>query len=113
MHSHIDTVRTTAVVVTYNEERYIQACLESLFDNDYPLSQFEVIVVDGGSTDRTIPLVEEYCRRLPNVILLSNPRRTAGMSFYRYRLDPGECDVVDGNVDPDICARSIAPTADQ
>lgn len=58
---------------TYNEERFIDACLASLAAQDYP-GRWEVIVADGGSTDATRDLVAGWSDRLP-VRLIDNPAR--------------------------------------
>ncbi|MCG7854286.1 MAG: glycosyltransferase, partial [Methanoregulaceae archaeon] len=43
----------SVVVPAYNEEQNIAACLESLERQTIPRDQYEIIVVDGGSKDRT------------------------------------------------------------
>lgn len=50
----------SVVVVAKNEERNIASCIESLLAQDYPQENYEVIVVDGGSTDRTQDIVRSY-----------------------------------------------------
>jgi glycosyltransferase involved in cell wall biosynthesis len=45
--------KVTIVIPTYNEEANIGKCLNSIFVQDYPKELLQVIVVDGGSTDRT------------------------------------------------------------
>ncbi|MHA1668837.1 MAG: glycosyltransferase [Candidatus Heimdallarchaeaceae archaeon] len=52
------TPSVSIVVPTLNEERNIENCLESLSELDYPL--FEIIVVDGGSEDRTVELAKKW-----------------------------------------------------
>lgn len=47
------------VVPTYNEEKVIANRIENLVVLDYPKSQYEIIVVDSGSTDKTAEIVEE------------------------------------------------------
>jgi succinoglycan biosynthesis protein ExoA len=66
----------SVVIPVYNEERYIEACLGSVLDQDYPPDRYEVIVADGGSTDRTRAIVEAAATLHPNVRLLDNPGRT-------------------------------------
>ncbi|HEV2669969.1 MAG TPA: glycosyltransferase, partial [Gemmatimonadales bacterium] len=59
--------RVSVVVCTYNGSRTIRECLEGLQRLDY--ADYEVIVVDDGSTDRTAAIAQEYdCRliRTPN-----------------------------------------------
>lgn len=43
----------TVVIPARNEERDIEACLHSVLAQDWPRDRMEIIVVDGGSTDRT------------------------------------------------------------
>ena len=50
--------RISVVVCTYNGARTIRDTCEGLRRLDYP--NFEVIVVNDGSTDRTVDIVEEY-----------------------------------------------------
>lgn len=65
------------VVPALNEERYIAGSLESLLGQDYPAGLLEVLVADGGSTDRTRDIVLEAAARAPfPVRLLENSRRT-------------------------------------
>src|SRR4051794_1678654 len=48
----------SATIVTYNSERYITRCLETLRAQTYPC--LEIIVVDNGSTDCTCALVKRF-----------------------------------------------------
>jgi cellulose synthase/poly-beta-1,6-N-acetylglucosamine synthase-like glycosyltransferase/peptidoglycan/xylan/chitin deacetylase (PgdA/CDA1 family)/spore germination protein YaaH len=59
------------IVPAYNEERVIEATIRSLLNSDY--DNFEVIVVDDGSQDRTSEVVREYFSEQPLVRLLTEP----------------------------------------
>src|SRR5690554_2773864 len=54
------------VIPVFNEENYIGRCLKSIYNSNYEHSQFEVIVVDNGSHDRShqIALGFEHTRVL-------------------------------------------------
>jgi glycosyltransferase involved in cell wall biosynthesis len=51
----------SVIVAAYNQERFIGRCLRSLLHQTIPLAQYEVIVVDDGSTDRTAYALEQFC----------------------------------------------------
>ena len=74
-----DWPRVSVVVCSYNGSRTIRDCLEGLRQVEYP--DFEVIVVDDGSTDATSAIAHEYDVR---VIRTENQglsrARTTGMS---------------------------------
>jgi len=58
------------IIPTYNVEKYIKRCLDSIFVQDFPKEKFEVIVADGGSSDRTLSILGDY-----NIVLIHNPAR--------------------------------------
>lgn len=60
----------TAVVDTYNHERFIEDAIRSALSQDFPSSQLEILVVDDGSTDRTPEIVRRY---EPQVRLIQKP----------------------------------------
>lgn len=58
-----------------NEERYIADTLNMLVNQDYPKDRFELIVVDGRSTDGTRAEVGKFINldHDTNIRLLDNP----------------------------------------
>lgn len=65
-----DLPKISYCVFTYNEEKNIKDCLESIFSQDYPKKKLEVILVDDKSTDRTL----EIARKFPVKILISGKK---------------------------------------
>lgn len=51
---------TSVVIPVYNEEKYIEKCIKSLMKQDYPKEKTEWIFVDGGSTDKTVEILQKY-----------------------------------------------------
>lgn len=69
------------VVPMLNEERYIGGCLDSILAGSFPLEQSEVLVVDGGSLDRSREIVRGKAKQHPSLRLLDNPRRIQGAAM--------------------------------
>ncbi|MBM6700208.1 glycosyltransferase family 2 protein [Bifidobacterium pullorum subsp. saeculare] len=57
----------TFVVPAYNMETYLDRCVHSL-TAAADVSDIEVLVVDDGSSDRTLEVAQEYERRMPGVV---------------------------------------------
>ena len=76
-HYNIKTMMVSIICPIYNEERYIDGCIQSVLNQDLPTSGWELLLVDGGSTDRTLTLIEPYKKQYSNIRLLNNPKRTA------------------------------------
>lgn len=60
------------IIPALNEARYLPKLLGDLTAQTY--QDFEVIVVDGGSKDKTLTLAQEYASQLPKLTLLTSPR---------------------------------------
>ncbi len=62
----------SVVIPTYNRLPILQKCLAALEDQDFPASagNYEVVVVDDGSTDATVAWIEAQGVALPHVRLL-------------------------------------------
>jgi succinoglycan biosynthesis protein ExoA len=91
----------SVIVPVRNEAKHIQRTLEQLLEQDYDASQFEVLVVDGQSTDRTREIVRALQADHPNLRLLANPRRwsSAGRNLAVTAARGDIVVVVDGHCD--------------
>src|SRR4030095_12329708 len=82
-HSESDTVVNTkptvsvsVVVPCYNEEQFILDVLQNL-SGQFDHGSYEILVVDGRSTDNTRQVVVEFAQRNPrlSVRIIDNPAR--------------------------------------
>lgn len=70
----MDDILISVIVPVYNEEKLISACISSLEKQDFNKKNYEVIVVDNGSTDDTLQKVKKF-----NVKLFYEPKK--GISY--------------------------------
>lgn len=56
------------VTPSFNQGRFLRETLQSLVDQEYP--NLEVIIQDGGSTDDSVPIAEEFVRHHPAIFRL-------------------------------------------
>ena len=64
---NLDYPKVSVCVITYNQARYIEYCLQSIVDQRTDFT-FEIIVGDDCSTDGTADIVSEFAARYPNLI---------------------------------------------
>ncbi|RLE48909.1 MAG: glycosyltransferase family 2 protein [Candidatus Methanomethylicota archaeon] len=57
-------IKATVVIPTYNEEKFIERCLKSLCSQTVSRSEYEIIVVDGYSTDKTREIAAKYADKV-------------------------------------------------
>lgn len=63
------------IVPGQNVEAYIGKCLDSLLNQDINSSDYEIIVVNDGSTDKTKEIVERYVSSHSNIILINQQNK--------------------------------------
>jgi len=74
------------IVPVYNAERFLEECLRSLYMQDMPMDEYEVIAVDNGSRDGSAALIKQLQNEYANLRLvtlienqLPSGARNAGM----------------------------------
>lgn len=74
-------IKTSVIIPLYNTEEYIGECLESVLQQTQ--KDIEIIVVDDGSTDRSLEVVKEYQKENDNlkVVCQENKKLGAARNF--------------------------------
>ncbi len=68
--------KVSIIVPARNEEKYIEKCLDSLIDQDY--ENYEIIVIDDSSEDKTGNIIKKYSEKNTKVIHVSARQKPDG-----------------------------------
>ena len=82
--------RVSIIIPALNEERVIGRCLQALAALEYPKDSFEVILVDNGSTDRTIEIARSFTPALKLAIHQRPGARISAMRNFAASKASGE-----------------------
>ncbi|MBE6291665.1 MAG: glycosyltransferase [Bacteroidales bacterium] len=69
--------KISIITITYNSEKTLEETVQSVISQDYP--NLEYLIIDGGSKDRTLDIVEKYRDKISFVI--SEPDRGISDAF--------------------------------
>ena len=69
------------IIPVYNVEVYLQRCVESVENQDIPHSDYEVVLVNDGSTDRSAEICSALVEKYANIKLIS--KENGGLSSAR------------------------------
>lgn len=56
-------IRLSIIVPVYNAEKYLHRCVDSLLAQDLNPEEYEIILVDDGSTDDSPKICDEYSEK--------------------------------------------------
>jgi len=68
----------SVVIPTYNDKNFLEKCIESL--GNQTLRNFEIIIVDDGSTDGTLQILENLKKTLPNFSFFEQKHQGPGVA---------------------------------
>lgn len=74
-------LRCSIIVPAYNVAPYLERCLTSCLQQDIPQNDYEIVVVNDGSTDNTLAVAEEIASSHPNIRIIS--QENGGLSRAR------------------------------
>ena len=68
-------MKVSIIVPVYNVEAYLNKCVESLLDQDLPEKDYEIILVDDGSTDWSGRICDAYAADHANICAIHQENR--------------------------------------
>ena len=73
--------KLSIIIPCRNEEKYIENCINSILKNDYPSENYEIIIVDGKSSDKTIEKIERLQKKYKNIRHIDNPQKVTPVAL--------------------------------
>ena len=64
-------MKCSIVITNYNQSTFLETSIKSAFSQDFPKDEYEIVIVDDGSTDNSVQKVDDYISSID----------TAGVSF--------------------------------
>ena len=62
--------KISVIIAAYNAEEYLSETMDSIFLQTMDNSEYEVIVINDGSSDNTLSILNSYKKNYPNLIII-------------------------------------------
>lgn len=76
-----DKCQLSIIVPVYNVEKYVHACIESIYHQNLDEDIFEVIIVNDGTKDRSMEVIQDLISQHSNITVINQENR--GLSVAR------------------------------
>ncbi len=71
-------IKVSVIIPMYNTEKYVGQCLDSVIMQE--LKGIEIFVIDDGSTDNSVDIVQSYCSKYSNIKLIRQENQGQGIA---------------------------------
>ena len=73
-------LKLSIIVPVYNVEPYIRPCIESIFNQGLNENDYEVIIVNDGSTDKSMEMITDIISQHNNIIIINQENQGLSMA---------------------------------
>lgn len=73
-------IRFSLIIPVYNAEKYLNRCIDAILKQSF--QNFEIILIDDASKDRSVEIIKEYQAKNKNIVLYEN-KENKGVSYNR------------------------------
>ena len=77
----MEHLKISVVIPCLNEEKHIETCIRSILENGYPKELLEIIVIDGESSDNTLPILKKMQSEFDQIEVLVNAKKITPISL--------------------------------
>ena len=64
-------LKLSVIIPVYNVEKYIEACVECIYRQGIAEDEFEVILINDGSTDYSLKIIQGLAEKHHNISIIS------------------------------------------
>ena len=72
--------KLSIIVPVYNVERYIRACIESIFNQGLDDTDFEVIIVNDGTPDKSMEMITDIIGQHQNITVINQENQSLSVA---------------------------------
>lgn len=65
----MNNIKVSVIIPIYNSEKYLKQCLDSVINQT--LKEIEIIIINDGSTDNSLQIIQEYINKHSNIKLIN------------------------------------------
>lgn len=87
-------MKLSVIVPIYNAEKYLPRCLDSLLNQGMKTGDYEILCINDGSTDGTLPILFKYSLKYPETIRIITQDNQGVVSARNRGLDEAKGEVV-------------------
>ena len=73
-------IKLSIIVPVYNVEKYIRPCFESIFNQGLDDNNYEIIIVNDGSTDNSMKMIEDIISRHNNITIINQENQSLSVA---------------------------------
>lgn len=73
-------MKLSIIVPVYNVEQYLPKCVSSLLNQGLKDEDYEILLINDGSTDHSLSLCTDYAERYANIRVFSQPNSGVGIA---------------------------------
>jgi phenylacetate-CoA ligase len=81
LYKKINDSLISIIIPIFNSEKTIKKCIESILNQSY--KNFELLLIDNGSTDNTLNIIKQYMIKNKKIKLLKEVKRGRGPARYK------------------------------
>ena len=68
------------IIPVYNNEKYIEKCIESIMVQEYDLNKIQVIIINDGSKDNSLKVCQDLSKKYKQIKLIDQKNQGASVA---------------------------------